>query len=78
MRSQRFALEIYWRGERCKVSGTAHSGTPARLSGPPDTWSPAEPAEVDFDDLPPGVLDDDLPDFADRVLEVLSEEYDYD
>ena len=27
---------------------SAHRGTPARVTGPPDTWEPADPPEVDL------------------------------
>jgi hypothetical protein len=69
-------LTIPWGDGTVTVTVTVTPRYVARLNGDPDTWAPGGPDELDFESIPPGILDDDLPDLADRVWAAL-EGYDY-
>ncbi len=47
MRSRGFDVEIELLGHTLDVTGTAYPYVPATVSGPPDSWAPAEGGEIE-------------------------------
>lgn len=64
---------ITWHDETVRVNCTVSPGRRAFMSGSVDNWEPADPPTIEFDAIPPGVLDDDMPDFEDRVWNALAD-----
>lgn len=69
-------IEVQFKGNTVICHVSISRGWPGHSSGPPDTWAPAEPDELQWDAIPPGITDDELPDLEDRVWAALEAEDD--
>jgi hypothetical protein len=69
-------LTVPWRDGTVTVTVTVTPPFAGRWGGPPDNWEPPEPGELDFEAIPAGVTDDDMPELEDLVWAALeSEDY---